>query len=278
MASKLILTDVPFTLETIQLGSLIPNARYPHQDALAAKPATVDKDYTARKQKNFKTLLNSEHALSFSAYLTKLLSIEHDSGRKAHLELSSLEGVVYEMSQPKKWFKDLCTMAEVREWLQEGIDDGQDAFMITGFRTLKDAKLDQHGYSSAQTKAQANIPVGDAIGAIAAGEVANVGTKGSHISKQEQLDSAEMEGERIYAICYRKVKFRWHQRSSVDDAFLQSRNIWRTLSDTRSDAEEDGKLLEVDIEDSDEGFEGVTPGAKSLQMEEDKEVYVLSTQ
>ncbi len=84
-----------------------------------------------------------------------------------------------------------------------------------------------------------------------------------------------MEGERIYAICYQKVKFTWHRRSSVNDAFLQSRNIWRSFSDTRSDAEEDGKLLEVDIEDCDDGFEDVTPVAKSLWMEEDKEVYVL---
>ncbi len=147
MAGKLILTDVPFTLENIPLGSLIPNIRYPHQDALAAKTAVVGMDYTARKQKNFNTLLNSEHALSFSTYLTKMLSIEHDSERNAHVELSSLEGVVYEMSQPKKWFKDLCTMTEVQEWLQEGIDAGQDSFMIMGFCTLKDAKLEKRGAS-----------------------------------------------------------------------------------------------------------------------------------
>ena len=278
MAGKLILTDVPFTLENIQLGSLIPNIRYPHQDALAVKTAIVGMDYTARKQKNFNTLLNSEHALSFSTYLTKLLSIERDSKRNAHLELSSLEGVVYEMSQPKKWFQDLCTKTEVQQWLQEGIDDGQDTFMITGFCTLKDAKLEKKGGSSTQTKIQANIPVAEAIGAVVASEVANVGVKGSHTSKQEQLDSAEMEGERIYAICYRKVKFKWHQRSSVNDAFLQSRNIWRTFSDTRSDAEEDGKLLEVDIEDCDGGFESVTHVAKTLWMEEDKEFYVLETE
>lgn len=86
MASKLILTDVPFTLKDIQLGSLIPNIRTPHQDALASKTAIEGKDYTVRTQKNFKTLLNSEHTLSFSTYLTKLLSIEHGSRGNIHLE------------------------------------------------------------------------------------------------------------------------------------------------------------------------------------------------
>jgi hypothetical protein len=277
MASKLILTDVPFTLEDIQLGSLIPNIRTPHQDALAARTAISGKDYTIRTHKNFKTLLNSEHALSFSAYLTKLLSIEHSPGSKVHLELSSKEGIIYEMSQPKKWFKDLCKLKEVQDWLQEGIDDGQDTFMITGFRTLRDAKLEQRGEASSQTKFQADVPVGEVMGGVAPGDVAHVGFKGSHTSKEEHEDTAEMEGERIYALCYRKVRHSWHGRKSVDNAFLQSRNIWRAFSDTRSD-DEDGKFLEVDIEDIDEEFKDGTPETKSLRMEVDNEVYFLRTQ
>src|SRR6266536_4224665 len=266
MATKLILTDVPFTLEDVRLGSLIPNIRNPHQDALAPTTAIEGKDYTVRTQKNFKTLLSSEHELSFSAYFTKLLSVDHASTSKAHLELSSKEGIIYEMNQPKKWFRELCKLKEVQDWLQEGIDDGQDTFMIIGFRTLKDAKLEQRGEATLQTKFQADIPIGEAISSAASGGVANVGLKGNHASREEHEDTAEMEGERIYALCYRRVKHSWHERKSVDNAFLQSRNIWRTFSDTRTD-DEDGKFLEVDIEDYDEGFLDGPPEARPLLME-----------
>jgi hypothetical protein len=278
MGTKLILTDVLFTLEDVRLGSLIPNIRNPHQDALAPITAIQGKDYTVRTQKNFKTLLSSEHKSSFTTYFTKLLSIEHDSASKEHLELSSKEGMIYEMNQPKKWFKDLCKLKEVQDWLQEGIDDGQDTFMIIGYRTLKDAKLEQRGEAASQTKFQADVPIGEAISAAASGGVANVGLKGNHASREEHEDTAEMEGERIYALCYRRVKHSWHEQKSVNNAFLQSRNIWRTFSDTRTDDDDDGKFLEVDIEDYDEEFLDGPPESRPLLMEMGNEVYILGLQ
>ncbi len=206
MASKLILTDVPFTLKDVQLGNLIPNIRTPHQDALASKTAIEGKDYTVRTQKDFPKLLNSEHTLSFSTYLPNLLSIEHGSRSNIHLELSSKGGTVYEMCQPKQWFKDLCNRKEVQGWLQEGIADGQNTFMNTGFCTLRDAKLGQRGEASSQAISQVDVPVGEAMGGVAPGGVADVGFKGSYTSREEHEDTAEMKKERIYALCYRRVR------------------------------------------------------------------------
>ena len=114
--------------------------------------------------------------------------------------------------------------------------------LITGFCTLRDAKLGQRGEATSQAIFQADIPVGQAMGGVAPGGVADVGFKGSYTSKEEHEDTAEMEGERIYAFCYRRVRRSWHERKSVDNMSLQSRNIWRTFSDTRTD-DEDGKFL-----------------------------------
>ena len=134
---------------------------------------------------------------------------------RQRLELSSKEGVIYEMNQPKKWFRELCKLKEVQDWLQEGIDDGQDTFMIIGFRTLKDSKLEQRGGATSQTAFNVEAPIGEAISGTSLGGAANVGMKGKHASKEEQEDSAEMEGERIYALCYRRVKHSW-QRAEID--------------------------------------------------------------
>ena len=69
---------------------------------------------------------------------------------------------------------------------------------------------------------------------------------------------------------------RGNERKSIDNAFLQSRNIWRTFSDTRTNGE-DGKFLEVDIEDYDEGFLDGQSGTGQVLIEMENEAYITGS-
>jgi hypothetical protein len=276
MGTELVLNDVPLNLDDVHLGSLVPNINYPHQDALIARAATAS-DYTARKRKLVTTRLDSKKSHSLTAYLTKLLSVEHGGAGEKHLDLSALEGVVYELRQPKKWFQELCAMPEVRMWLEAGINEGLESYFITGIRTLKDARVERRGQASARTKVEGKAPIGEAMGVPRpVGDKAEAGISASHTTESEKVDVGEMEGERIYAVCFRRVKYKWYKKSSVDSAFLESTNTWVPISDdTRGDEE---KLLEVDIFDVDEVSVAIAPEEMELKIAEEGEVDYLQSE
>jgi hypothetical protein len=84
----------------------------------------------------------------------------------------------YTPLQPKVLFERLCALEKVREWLKMGYIDKQDTYFVIGYRTLLNAKL----------------------------------------VRQDQHSSKNTDGERIYAIRYLKIGFKFLK--DADSAFL----------------------------------------------------------
>jgi hypothetical protein len=229
----------------------------------AVKPA----DYSARKRNTVNTRFDSRHELSLSGYVTNLFSARHNASGESHLELSAPEGVVYELRYPKAWFRELCSLPAVRTWLEETIDEGENAFLVIGLRTLKDARITQRDQTSRCTGLKATAPVGEAIG-VPTGGAADVGLEGKHAADEGREEAGELEDERIYNVGFRRIKYRWHRKASVDTAVLDSHNIWEPISDTRTGLE-DGKLLEVDVDDEEVWDVPGVPDGAQLKVEED---------
>jgi hypothetical protein len=81
----------------------------------------------------------------------------------------------------------------------------------------------------------------------------NIGGTVRYDKSHMLMDKARMEGERIYAFCYRKVRFSfWPWKDKVKSRKLEASNFWRISSDNRGndDGEED-EALEVGIEELD---------------------------
>jgi hypothetical protein len=274
MSSKFILTNVPFLLEDVQLASLVPDIRNPHQDALSALEVIKGVDFSVRDQRNLKVLLNSAESSFFRTHLTKLASLYHKGSENGRLELSTTEGRVYELKQPKSLFKKLCSMQTVRTWLQEGIEDGQETYFIVGFRTFLNAMTSEQKNYSSHASAQASVPVGEVVGGAAypvlrdtldIGLAAGVG-KGSDTG-----EASEIPGERIYAICYRKIAFKMFRARQADTAFLES-NLWKMVSDNRGHPEDEHEVVQADLGDIDEVSQAVS---MVLKGDDDLEEYIL---
>jgi hypothetical protein len=82
MAIKYALTDIPYTLQDVRLGSLVPSIKCPNQDTAGpSRSLRQGKDYKWRNQKNPEFLLQEEKGKSFREQLTWLFSF---SGESAH--------------------------------------------------------------------------------------------------------------------------------------------------------------------------------------------------
>jgi hypothetical protein len=62
--------------------------------------------------------------------------------------------------------------------------------------------------------------------------------------------ATEAAGEVIIAIQYRKVRYHWFWRSSVDKAFLDLSNVWEPAFITKGPVTEDSEIVQVTLADA----------------------------
>jgi hypothetical protein len=270
MANKYFLPNVAPLHGAIQLGSLIPNISQPDQDAftcLTLKPGT---DYLIHPQDNLGKLMNTTTNKSFASKVTQLLSSSFTKTNSDNHWLEACEVRNYQLRQPKNLFNKMCESKEAREWLQGEVECGSKAvYFIVGYFTAIDATVARSSSCTSQTSLGVQIPVADlaSMGAtlpLSSVVDLNVGSEVGYGKKHVLMDNARMEGERIYAFRYRRVRFSfWPWKDKLESRKLEAENFWRMSSDNRGDDDgEDDEALEVvmeeldgEVEENVEGFE-----------------------
>jgi len=245
MESHIIFTTAPFEVEDVPLGTLVPDVRYPNQDCLTISAAS-SKQVSKRPQKNFSGILNSDKHKSFRVQLTKLLTLSASKSKGGNITLTAEEGWIYELLQPKKVFKELCTKDEVRIWLLEGLEGQQHSHFVVGTRTFKNASVVKGTKSTKEVEVAGSAPVGQVIKVntgVDLGNAADLESKLENTKAENAEESFKTEGELAYAIEYRKIIMKKRQ---PDAPILSSENIWRYYSDDRTAGEEGGQFEEYE--------------------------------
>jgi len=183
--------------------------RHPNQDSLRKIDVVEGTDYSVNVDLNFSGRMAIPSSSIFKNAVMRLFGAADDT-----FSVTADEARVYSLLQPKTVFKVLCDDNEVKKWLQDGYQDKQDSYLVIGYRTLLNAVLISRNHPSSTTQRNRNF---------------------------------ETTGERIYSICYRKVRYRFIQ-SSVEPA-LHSGNRWKSYFKIRGAKEEE--YCEVDLEDED---------------------------
>lgn len=276
MSPKPVFTTIPYTLDDVQLASLVPNIRNPNQDALSLRSLVTGADVSVRVQKNFQARLKNGTNSMFRARLSRLLSLLHDKEDVSATQISALEGRMYELKQPKALFKEICTRKQVQEWLQEGLEDGQDTYFVVGYHTFFNAKMLEQNHSASHNHGEVRIPVAEGVAAIAGplvGTALDASLSASKEAMDYEIESSELPGERIYAICYRRILFKWFKAGQADAAYLEPKVRWKMVSDDRAPNVDDEEV-EVDLDDQDK-LEGAVPDKQYITADEEGYIYLL---
>jgi hypothetical protein len=259
------LPSVAPSLESLQLASLVPNIRQPDQDALSCLPVEKGRDFLVYEQENLGKFLEVTKSAEFKSNVSRILSAAFGTLEGDMHLLGPCQVRYYQLTKPKKLFKDLCKLKETREWLEEEIEAGTRVlYYIVGYYTAINAKTNRMTQQSSQASFNVQVPVGDIVSggatSLAAGIVnldlgASVGTGSGHTTE----DAARIKGERIFAFSYRKVTFSFFAlRDKASTAKLKPDNCWSLTSDNRGDDEEDAEGVEVQLGEAgdaeEEGF------------------------
>ena len=169
----------------------------------------------------------------------------------------------YTLINPKLLFRDLIKRASVRQWLRDEIEYGtKKVYFIVGYFTTLDAVTFGGVQQGSNVKAKGTVPVGDIVMHGAATLIPGFGdldVSGSvkHEGGSTTIEGSYMRGERVYAFCYRVVKWSFFPLCDrAATAKLQKDNCWTLTTDNRGQGNgEDDEGVQVELDEDDGGGE-----------------------
>ena len=122
-------------------------------------------------------------------------------------------------------------------------------YLIVGYHTLSDTKYEKVSISGggfgmdSSVSIEMGIAGGNSISTSGVDLAARI--RGGVNSERRQQSGFEVPGEQIYAVQYRKLKFKWYSSRSLKDGVLEKNNRWKLYWDVRGDNEEQDNVLEL---------------------------------
>jgi hypothetical protein len=214
--------------DSVQLGRLIRNPIDPHDDYHYPFPdAEEHPKLIITSQTNFQEII----ARSASLWARLKLSSIGAIATKAN------EAKTYQLDNSSDWFRKACKTKDTREWILQGIKDGARMYLTVGYHVIVDALVYERRGEMGSPESRASEDSNTTL-------VARIDSSNGH----EREYGAP--GEHIYAVQYRKLRFKWFSSRDVDQAVLEPTNRWKLSLGARG--EEDGDeddVLEADLAD-----------------------------
>ncbi|KAL0265012.1 hypothetical protein SLS55_000968 [Diplodia seriata] len=238
-------------VHAVPVGSLVCSLLEPHVDIfkgqrdidVAAGFQTTAVDLSGYIQKSRDT--------RFYAALTQLLNIHLQPGSAGGTHLASKAVKRYELTSHREAFAELCATEKARAWLEESVKAGEKCYLVVGVTTVLDARVSQAHTNRVSTGVGLTAPVSTVMtGGIDAFGVMDPGVGVEKSRSTEEGVTFKAPGEMIWAIAYRKIRFRSF-RKNVDTAFLDKTIHWRPIMNQRARDSADEEELEVELHDID---------------------------
>jgi hypothetical protein len=138
--------------------------------------------------------------------------------------------------------------------------------MVVGFETLQDATSENASNTARRNVVEAALPLRDATGGLA--PAGNVALNASQSKKATESHKMQFEGERIYTIGFKPIKFSYLKRRDVDPASI-GKSVWKRVTATRSQNDSEDELVRCELMEWDEV--GGAKYEKVSHAEEDRE-------
>ncbi|KAL2827350.1 hypothetical protein BDW59DRAFT_144151 [Aspergillus cavernicola] len=268
MASQVVLGHSFFSQEDIQLASLIPNIKDIELDSLESVLPLQSNDFTIKDVDNFTGFFEGQADNNFQAFLAQVASWTSKQTKQANLNLTAHKGRIYTLKKPTLWFRRLCEEAQVRTWLQEQIEDGNEGvYFVVGLHTLFDATTSEGLALASEHGGGIAVPSGN-LPLEGAGDIA---LSASHDRSRNTSRSCTVPGEQIFALRLKKVILRTWRTQDVAHVRLAQHSHWIMASDNRSSGSDSSELLETFLEgDSGGAYEGKEDPEGDLELATDR--------
>lgn len=206
---------------------------------------------------------------SFASELTSLLSTSFSKRHKTSIRITTNQVKTYYLDNNGECFRNAVQSEDIRRWIEQTIDEGEDIYFVVGYRTITDARVTAHTGAQVVSGGKLVMPVSAGFAAagvvVPLGSLVDPGLAGSvgHTDDQQRLFVAQ--GEQIITVQYRKVCFKWFSSKTADKATLAKKTQWERYDRPRYLHSDGDDMVEVDLEDD-------------LALEGEREKYIVGSE
>jgi hypothetical protein len=242
----------------VRLGRLVFDISAPWQDYCPHVPIKLklEDDISTAPFQHVREIMECTRSTKFHANLTRAISALTGANHHTYASVTAPQGVTYSLLNSGNHFEQICQDVNVRAWFERAIKRGFDVYMVVGIITLTDAKIVNTIDTTTGTQGTIEVPVANALMSGASSVVqtpisdlleSSIG--GGRLTQNAANIGYVAPGDRIIAVQYRKVRYEWAKRRSVETAFLQRGNRWIVHGPgNRSDVTgEDDDVVDVDL-------------------------------
>ncbi|KAK0515654.1 hypothetical protein JMJ35_001688 [Cladonia borealis] len=235
MPSSLLL-PLPLPADEVHIGSFVLNPADPTQDYF--NPLEKDPDLKTSILRtdvtDFTNTIRDAGSKEVKAVLTDYFSTTIDWGKSKTLELSSTKAATYLMKNSGSWFEQVCALHALRVWFENIMRRGYKIYLLVGLRTIFDGRFRIDHSASTSTGGHAQVPADILAGLPPMG--LDVGGGGKVLKDQTASSEFSAAGERIWALQYRQIKFKWYSSKKMENAALETGTRWVAMLPIMSSA------------------------------------------
>lgn len=226
---------------TVNLAQIHETNYYP-QNTESPTSTIADFQYQGHRQDDTQT--------GFRAVLSSLISANIFRKSDYSIHIAPGHGNNYLLCDVDQWFNTTLDDDDAKRFFQSCAMNGDKIFMIVGIQTLIDPRITIASSTATEADGQFSLPIDISL---AAGVVSPAFQVGHQTARNNGLEIT-VPGERLFALLYRKIEFRWLKRCFGDQPLLNRTtrrwnclgDAWRSIDDFNSSDDEE------ETEDSDD--------------------------
>lgn len=266
------LAAIPTTLflsrEKITLGVFTTNLAAVHEDYWAPKvdsvPPAIEEEF------DFMSLENNSAQTKFSAALSSLISARLFGKSACSCVITPGRGKWYLLENVTAWFQNAMKSDEMKLWVQEQAASDENIYLIIGIQTLIDPRIEIDFTGRKQGEAAMRLP--DNL--LPDFQIISPAVEGGGDRETSNKLGFAASGERIFALRYRKITFKWLKHLSSKPTKLSRSCTWTCLdtpwrgANGQNDDASDTSDRDMSYNEEDDVIE-VTVGTDSTLPDED---------
>jgi hypothetical protein len=255
MPPSILLSQFFLPLSAVSLGRFVTSLDHPHQDfhdpLCNSSPEVIE-----GVQAQYDSIHHSVKNQNVASQLTTFLSSSFSKCLKASIRISADQAKTYYLNNAGQWFRDAVQSKETQKWIERIIDEGEDIYFVVAYHTFLDTRIIQQLEGRSAAGGSLAIPISTVSTALTASgvvvpftNVADPGVSVTHDHTGDEQRHFIAPGEQIYAVQYRKVRWRWFASNKVDKMMLAKKAWWERYDRPRYLESEAEDMIEVDLED-----------------------------